>query len=61
MRLGDEGFVSGAGGGVMQGPRRVIVYGVTGSGKTDLARRIASLTGLPWHSVDDEIGRSVAG
>jgi adenylate kinase family enzyme len=32
---------------------RVLVYGVTGSGKTTLARRIAERTGLPWHSVDD--------
>lgn len=33
-----------------------MVYGVTGSGKTTLARRIGEATGLPWHSVDDEIG-----
>jgi adenylate kinase family enzyme len=32
---------------------RVLVYGVTGSGKTTLARRIAERSGLPWHSVDD--------
>jgi adenylate kinase family enzyme len=32
---------------------RVLVYGVTGSGKTTLARKIAENTGLPWHSVDD--------
>jgi adenylate kinase family enzyme len=32
---------------------RVLVYGVTGSGKTTLARKIAEKTGLPWHSVDD--------
>jgi adenylate kinase family enzyme len=32
------------------------VYGVTGSGKTTLARRIAQITGLPWHSIDDEVG-----
>ncbi|MCK0111724.1 adenylate kinase [Ornithinimicrobium sp. F0845] len=35
---------------------RILVYGVTGSGKTTLARRIGEVTGLPWHSVDDEIG-----
>lgn len=35
---------------------RIMVYGVTGSGKTTLARRIAEATGLPMHSVDDEIG-----
>ena len=32
---------------------RILVYGVTGSGKTTLARRIAERTGLPWHAVDD--------
>lgn len=32
------------------------MYGVTGSGKTTLARRIAQITGIPWHSVDDEVG-----
>jgi adenylate kinase family enzyme len=39
-----------------QGQRRVsriLIYGVTGSGKTTLARRMSALTGLPWHSVDD--------
>lgn len=37
-------------------PRRILCYGVTGSGKTTLARRIGEIKGLPWHSVDDEIG-----
>ena len=32
---------------------RILVYGVTGSGKTTLARRISERTGLPWHPVDD--------
>jgi len=32
---------------------RVLIYGVTGSGKTTLARQLADRTGLPWHSVDD--------
>lgn len=36
--------------------QRVVLYGVTGSGKTTLARTLALTTGLPWHSADDEIG-----
>jgi adenylate kinase family enzyme len=32
---------------------RILVYGVTGSGKTTLARQISERTGLPWHPVDD--------
>jgi adenylate kinase family enzyme len=32
---------------------RILVYGVTGSGKTTLAAGIAARTGLPWYSVDD--------
>jgi adenylate kinase family enzyme len=32
---------------------RILVYGVTGSGKTTLAAQIAERTGLPWHPVDD--------
>lgn len=35
------------------GARRVLIYGVTGSGKTTLAARLSAVTGLPWHSVDD--------
>lgn len=31
---------------------RILVYGVTGSGKTTLAAAIAERTGLPWHEVD---------
>lgn len=34
-------------------PDRILVYGVTGSGKTTLAAQISRRTGLPWHSVDD--------
>lgn len=34
-------------------PDRILVYGVTGSGKTALAERISAATGIPWHSVDD--------
>lgn len=40
----------------MSGPRRILVYGVTGSGKTTLAKQISKATGLPWHSMDDEVG-----
>jgi hypothetical protein len=32
---------------------RILIYGVTGSGKTTLAARLAERTELPWHSVDD--------
>lgn len=32
---------------------RILVYGVTGSGKTTMARQIAARTGLPWHEVDN--------
>lgn len=31
----------------------MLIYGVTGSGKTTLAARLSEVTGLPWHSVDD--------
>jgi adenylate kinase family enzyme len=33
--------------------KRILIYGVTGSGKTTLAAAIAERTGLPWHAVDD--------
>jgi adenylate kinase family enzyme len=33
--------------------RRVLIYGVTGAGKTTLAARLARATGIEWHSVDD--------
>lgn len=33
--------------------RRVMVYGVTGAGKTTAAARISEATGIPWVSVDD--------
>lgn len=32
---------------------RILVYGVTGSGKTTIASQIAERTGIPWHSVDE--------
>jgi adenylate kinase family enzyme len=35
---------------------RILIYGVTGSGKTKLAAALAGRTGLPWYSVDDVIG-----
>ena len=38
------------------GPRRILICAVTGSGKSTLARRLSEITGVPWHSVDDEIG-----
>jgi adenylate kinase family enzyme len=34
-------------------PGRILIYGVTGSGKTSLAPRISTATGIPWHAVDD--------
>lgn len=33
--------------------RRILVYGVTGAGKTVLAERLGRATGIAWHSVDD--------
>jgi adenylate kinase family enzyme len=33
--------------------RRILVYGVTGSGKTTLAARLGERLGLPYHSMDD--------
>lgn len=32
---------------------RILIYGVTGSGKSTMARRLSEATGIPWHSVDD--------
>jgi adenylate kinase family enzyme len=32
--------------------RRILVYGVTGSGKTTLAARLSELTGIGWTEVD---------
>jgi adenylate kinase family enzyme len=34
-------------------PDRILVYGVTGSGKTRLAESISAATGIPWYSIDD--------
>lgn len=38
---------------VTETPSKIIVYGVTGSGKTTAAGRIGAATGIAWHSVDD--------
>jgi len=37
----------------LKGAKRILVYGVTGSGKTTMARQLSEVTGLPWHAVDD--------
>lgn len=34
-------------------PDRILIYGVTGSGKTHLARRLSDLSGIPFHGADD--------
>jgi adenylate kinase family enzyme len=36
----------------LQGARRVLLHGVTGSGKTTLAARLGALTGVPWSEAD---------
>ncbi|MGQ0779189.1 MAG: adenylate kinase [Pseudonocardiales bacterium] len=38
---------------VSSAPSRILVYGVTGSGKSVLAERIGTTLNLPWYSVDD--------
>ena len=40
----------------LRGAHRILIYGVTGSGKTTAADRIGEVLGLPSHHVDDEIG-----
>lgn len=37
----------------LDGARRLMVYGVTGSGKTTAAARISAATGISWTSVDE--------
>ncbi|MBL8048266.1 MAG: hypothetical protein JNJ45_06250 [Chthonomonas sp.] len=33
-------------------PRRILIYGCTGSGKTTLARRLSEVTGVAWTEAD---------
>lgn len=33
--------------------KKILIYGVTGSGKTTLARSLSERIDIPWHSVDD--------
>ncbi len=47
----DEPAASGA-----HAPRRILVHGVTGSGKSSLATELGRLTGLPVLLADEEIG-----
>ncbi|MFJ3958255.1 adenylate kinase [Arthrobacter sp. NPDC090010] len=37
-------------------PRRILFHGVTGTGKSSAAARLSALSGIPWHSADDDIG-----
>lgn len=32
--------------------KRILIYGVTGSGKTTLAAKLSQITGIPWTEVD---------
>jgi adenylate kinase family enzyme len=40
----------------LRGAHRILIYGVTGSGKTTAADRIGEALGVPSHHVDEEIG-----
>lgn len=42
MRVGELGDI-----------RRILVYGVTGSGKSTIAAQLSVATGITWHAVDD--------
>lgn len=33
--------------------RRIMVYGVTGCGKTTTAGRLSARIGVPWYAIDD--------
>ncbi|HWD37535.1 MAG TPA: hypothetical protein VG944_01690 [Fimbriimonas sp.] len=33
--------------------KKILIYGVTGSGKTTFAAKLSERTGIAWHSVDD--------
>ncbi|MCF0092990.1 adenylate kinase [Micromonospora sp. MH99] len=37
----------------MTAPRRILIYGVYGAGKSTLAARLAQRLGVPWYPVDD--------
>ncbi|WP_051581265.1 adenylate kinase [Pseudonocardia acaciae] len=37
----------------VRGIRRIVIYGVTGSGKTTLASRLGATVGIRWHEVDN--------
>ncbi len=37
----------------MAPPERIVIVGVTGAGKSSLAQRVADLTGVPYHPMDD--------
>lgn len=37
----------------LRGARRLLLYGVTGAGKTTAAARISEATGIPWTAVDE--------
>lgn len=41
---------------MVRGARRILFYGVTGSGKSSAAVRLGHLLGYPTHLVDEEIG-----
>lgn len=50
MRRGTVGVVRES---VSSVPSRILVYGVTGSGKSVLAERIGTAVNIPWYLVDD--------